>query len=105
MGDLESEIRNLSTYIESRIPVSITIKGKALVIDSGKEKPSARNVKALVKRFLHHKGLTESYKVSEEKEVVRITKRKQRNKRKTEKTGTKASSYDTLPFFFPNRPL
>ena len=105
LGDLEKEILNLSTFIESKNSFSITVMGKELIIDSGKEVPSARNVKELVKQFLHHKVLSESYRVIEENEVVRITKRKQESKLKTRKKGKKPSSYDTLPYFFPNRPL
>ena len=105
LGDLEKEVLYLSTFIESKNSFSVTVMGKELIIDSGKEVPSARKVKELVKQFLHHKGLSESYRVIEENEVVRITKRKQEGKLKTRKKGNKPSSYDTLPYFFPNRPL
>jgi len=75
-----------------------------LVIDSEEEKLSSRDIKAFVKRFLHHRGLSEAYRVIEENEIVRITKRKNREEQRAKKKVTEPSSYDTLPYFFPNRP-
>lgn len=75
-----------------------------MVIDSEEEKLSSRDIKAFVKRFLHHRGLSEAYRVIEENEIVRITKRKNREEQRAKKKVTEPSSYDTLPYFFPNRP-
>ena len=103
-GELGSERNSLSDFLKSKIQASITAKGKVLILDSGEETLSSRNIKTLVKRFLHHKGLSEVYRVTEEKGLVKITKRKDEKKRRSEKKGTTPSSYDTLPYFFPNRP-
>jgi hypothetical protein len=56
-----------------------------------------------VKQFLHHKGLSETYRVTEEHGVVRITKRKHKERKAKEKN-TPPSPYDTLPYFFPAHP-
>ena len=104
VSELESEGSHLSDFLKSRIRVSITFEGSVLVIDSGEEKLSSRDVKAFVKRFLHHRGLSEAYRVVEENEVIRITKRKHKEEQRAKKKETEPLSYDTLPYFFPNRP-
>jgi len=76
-----------------------------LVVDPMEKTISPREVKTYVKRFLHRKGLSETYRVTEEHGVVRITKRKHKVKRKVEKKGMMPpSSYDTLPYYFPSHP-
>jgi len=104
VSELENEGSHLSDFLESKIRASITFEGRVLVIDSEEEKLSSRDVKSFVKRFLHHRGLLEAYRVIEENEVVRITKRKHKEEQRAKKKGTEPSSYDTLPYFFPNRP-
>ena len=103
-SELERERNSLSDFLKSKIKVSITAKGKVLVLDSGEETLSSISIKTLVKRFLHHKGLSEVYRVTEEKRVVKISKRKYRKERSSEKKGTPPSPYDTIPYFFPDRP-
>jgi len=64
---------------------------------------SQRDVKTYVKRFPHRKDLSETYRVTEEHGVARITKRKHKVKRKVEKKGLiPPSPYDTLPYYFPS---
>jgi len=111
VSELENEDSHLSDFLKSKIRASITFEGSVLVIDSVEEKLSSRDMKTFVKRFLHHRGLSlhhrglsEAYRVTEENEVVRITKRRHKEEQRTKKKGTEPSSYDTLPYFFPNRP-
>ena len=104
VSELESEGSHLSDFLKSRIRASITFEDSVLVVDSEEEKLSSRDIKAFVKRFLHHRGLSEAYRVIEENEIVRITKRKNREEQRAKKKVTEPSSYDTLPYFFPNRP-
>jgi hypothetical protein len=104
MSELKDELNSLSSFLEPKIQVPITIKGKVLIIDSREETFSTRNVKTYVKRFLYHRGLSENYRVTEEHDVIRITKRKLRSIKKAKKEGTKPSVYDTLPYFFPVHP-
>jgi hypothetical protein len=103
IGELKSERDDLSEFLKSKLRASIITKENILVINSEKVF-SSKDAKTFVKRFLHHKGLSKNYRVIEEKELVRITERKNVGKRKAEKKGTEPSSYDTLPYFFPNRP-
>lgn len=102
MSDLEKEIHDLSAFIESKTQVSISARGKTLVVDSAKETLSPRDAKTFVKQFLHDKGLSESFRVTEEHGVVRISRRKHLNKRKAQKRGTGPSPYSTMPYFFPH---
>jgi len=103
-SELESERNSLSDFLKLKIRASITAKGKVLVLDLGEEMLSSRNIKTLVKRFLYHKGLSQVYRVTEEKGVIKIAKRKDAKKRRPEKKGTPPSPYDTLPYLFPNHP-
>lgn len=104
MSELESERSSLSAFLKSKIRVPITVEGKGLVIGSREETLLSRNVKIYVKRFLYHRGFSETYRVIEEHEVIRITKRKRRGERRIEKKGTPPSPYDTMPYYFPIHP-
>ena len=103
MGELKSERDGLSEFLKSKFQASIIAEDKMLVITS-EETLSTKNMKEYIKRFLHYKGLTEIYRVIEEKEVIKITKHKKVRKQKPEKKGIEPTSYDMLPYFFPNRP-
>ncbi len=104
MSEMKEERDYLSDFLESRIRVSIAVKGESLVLDVGEEKLLTKSVKAFVKRFLHQRGLSEAYRVIEEGEVIRVAKRKHKKERRVRDKGTEPSSYDTLPYYFPNRP-
>lgn len=101
ISELESERENLFDFLKPKIRASITASGKILTIDPREETLTSKDIKTFVKRFLHHRSLSELYKVTEEKEVVRIVKIKKRKGRRSEKKGREPSSYDTLPYFFP----
>lgn len=103
-SEIKNEKGNLSDFLKSKIQVSIAVNGDSLVLDAGEEKLPKRSVKILLKKFLHQRGLEEAYRVIQEKEVARIVKRKHRGKQNTGKKGTPPSPYDTLPYYFPNRP-
>lgn len=105
VGKLKNERQYLFIFLKSKIQVPITAMDEVLVIDPREKTTSPKDVKTYVKRFLHHKGLSETYGVTEEHGVVRITKRKHKVKRKVEKKGmTPPSPYDTLPYYFPSHP-
>jgi len=105
MSDLDHEIENLSAFIELKTVAAGTRKGKTLVVVSeGDSGPSMRDLRTLIKRFLHQKGLSESYRVTEEKGVIHVTRRKERDRKKTDyRSGTKPSPSSTMPYFFPKR--
>jgi hypothetical protein len=100
MREPESERSNLSTFLESKIHAQISMEDKKLVVDSGKEALSPRDVKTYVKRFLHSKGLSETYRVTEEHSVVRVTKREHEPNKKV-KTKTPPNPHQTMPYYFP----
>ena len=72
MSELKVERNNLSSFLESKTQVPITIEGKMLIIDSKEETLSTRNVKTYVKRFLYHRGLYENYRVTEEHDASEL---------------------------------
>ena len=102
--DLKEESRSLSEYLRSEIPGQMDAKGGNLLLEPKEKVTSTKAVKMLVKRFLHRKGLSEVYRVTEERNVIRITKRKNRQNRSAERKGVGPSSYQTVPFYFPNPP-
>ena len=104
LSEMKDELGDFSEFLKSKIRASIVVNGESLVLDTGEEKLLTKRVKTLVKKFLHQRGLAEAYKVIEAKEVVRVAKRKHGEKRKAAKKRTAPSPYDTLPYFFPNRP-
>jgi hypothetical protein len=101
--EINNEQRALSNFLKSAIQVSVAVKGNALVLDTGQEKLPTRSVKTLVKKFLHQRGLEDTYRVIKEKEIFRIVKRKHGEKPHHHKKGTPPSSYNTLPYLFTNR--
>ena len=103
-SELGSRRSDLADFLKSKTRAQVTSKGGSLILDLGEETASPRGVKMLVKRFLHQRGLSESYRVLEERRVVRITKLRSKEKPSTKNRGTGASSYNTVPFFFPNPP-
>ena len=100
LRELESERSNLSTFLQSRIQGEISIDGKRLVVDAGEGRLSPREVKTSVKRFLHSRGLSTTYRVTVEHEVVRVSKCRHEEARKVKK-GTPPSPHQTIPFYFP----
>ena len=104
VSEIKDERFNLFEFLKSKIKASIAIKRKELIIEFGEDDLSHRNLKTIVKRFLHHKGLSEDHRVTEENNIISISKRKHIESRKIEKKGRASSPYDTLPYYFPNRP-
>ena len=104
LSEIKEERDYLTDFLKSKIRGSVAVRGESLVLDAGEEKLLVKNVKTFVKRFLHQRGLSEAYRVIEEGDVIRVTKRKHREERRVKEKGTEPSSYDTLPYFFPNRP-
>jgi hypothetical protein len=101
---MKQETDDLSTFLPSRLQVILTVRGDVFVLDTGDEKLPLQRVKMLLKKFLHQQNLEAMYKVMGEQEAARIVKQKRGQKQKVGKKGTAPSPYDTLPYFFPNRP-
>lgn len=71
ISELKSERDNLSNFLKLKLRASIIVRDRSLVINS-EEVLSSRDVKAFVKRFLHHRGLSEIYRVIEEKKLSEL---------------------------------
>ncbi len=99
LRELESERSNLSAFLRSKIQGEISIDGKRLIVDAGEGRLSPREAKTNVKRFLHSRGLSTTYRVTVEDEVVRVGKRRHEKDRKVKK-GTPPSPHQTMPFYF-----
>ena len=69
MSEIKEERNYLTDFLKTRIQVSIAVKGESLILDARKEKLLTMSIKAFVKRFLHQRGLSEAYRVIEEREV------------------------------------
>jgi len=103
ISELRSESSGLQTFLKEKVNVSITVEDSLLILDS-KGKISLRDIKAFVKRFLHHKGLSETYRVTVKHGTIKISKHKHKESKGTDRKGTPPSSYDTLPYYFPAHP-
>jgi len=104
LGELKNKRVELSKFLQSKIRASISVKRNKLLLNPERKDVSPKEVKTLVKRFLHRKALSETYRVTEEQRVIRITKRRRGKKRSAEKKKVPPSAYDTLPYYFPLRP-
>ena len=100
LRELENERSNLSTFLRSKIQGEITIDGMRVVVDAREERLSPREVRTSVKRFLHSRGFSTTYRVTVEQELVRISKRRHEKDRKVRK-GTPPPPHQTMPFYFP----
>ena len=100
MRELESERSNLSTFLQSKIQAQISVEDKRLVVDSREGRLSPADAKTYVKRFLHSRGLSETYRVTEEQQVIRVSKREHERDKKVRKM-TPPSPHQTMPYYFP----
>lgn len=100
LSGLENERNDLLKFLESKTKSSITIKGRLLLFEPGEKTLSPGEIKTLVKRFLHHKGLSDSFRVTEEKGAIKISKLKERKEEKREPKSSPPSPSETLPYFF-----
>ena len=103
IGELKKESENLRAFMQSEISAPMTVRGKILSIDSPKGSISPRNVKTLVKRFLHKIGWSEAYRVTEENAHITVRKREKERLTNNSRTGEKPSAHQRLPYFFPSR--
>lgn len=103
IGELEREGSRLCDYLKSKLLANMTVRGRVLTIDQRVGCPSSRKVKMLVKRFLHHRDLSETYRVIKEEEVIRIKRRRPKRASKARKRGITPSPYETLPYYYPRR--
>jgi len=105
MEEIKTEAGEFSIFLKQKLHIEITVHSSRLILDEGGKELAIKVVKAYAKRFLHSRGISELYRVTESGGVIRFVKRsKDRNARKHGKEGMKPSSYTTLPYYYPNYP-
>lgn len=101
VSDLKKEVNALAEFLQSKLQASIMIKGKMLVIEDSKAPTRTRDVKMYLKRFLHHRGFSEEYRVTVNRSLVRVLKVKTRKRPKERREGTVPHPADTMPWYYP----
>ncbi len=104
LNQVRDEQGAILDFLRSRTQATVTAKGNSLVLEADEGELSARDVKMLLKKFLHQRGLDGAYRVVGEREVVRIVRQREK-RRPRAKSGVPPSPYDTMPYFFPNRTI
>jgi len=89
LGELHQEIENLSSFLHSNLNITVTSKGKELLLDSDELSP--QELKRTVRKFVYHRHLNNTYWVALKDGVVKINKFKEAKKHKRKKEGTAPS--------------
>ena len=104
VGDLKKEEKALAKFLQSKLQVPIRMNDKALIIDDTKTLKKARAVKMYVKAFLHKRGLSEEYRVTAHRQLVRVLKVKTHKRSKARKEeGRVPHPTETMPWYYPWR--
>ena len=104
VSEMKDERDRLAEFLRTKLSAPVEVKGKTLILKPVSPVSTAGDLKTLVKRFLHQRGLSESCRVTLEGDVLRVSRRKHSEGRRSEPKGTGPSSYSTVPYYFPNPP-
>ena len=74
--ELKDEVNGLQEFLTKKLDVTIKVDGESMNVGSAEEKISNGKVKDYVERFFHRNGLSDTYKVSSQKDSLKIVKRK-----------------------------
>jgi len=98
MSELKGEIESVASLLRSH-QASVEVKGSRLTVDGN----STKEVKRILKRFLHHEGFSEYRVVSIRPQVVKVSRRKVSMKHGAGKRRreTPPSPKQTMPYLFP----
>ena len=80
LGDLQSEKENLSSFLQSKLKVSVAPVEDKLTLSS--EKLSAQELQHAVTKFVYHRNLNSTHWVSVEGATVKIKRFEGTNKKK-----------------------
>jgi len=80
MADLDAEKTNLANFLSTQYKLDPTITPKGLELNT--ENAQTYEVVIMVKKFIHHKNLSNTHGVNAENNVVKIYKFKSANKKK-----------------------
>jgi hypothetical protein len=97
MKKAQDEIEPVTDFLQTRIKGAMRVKGSRIEI----EEASHDEVKQLLHKFLHQRGLT-SYKVHSQPGFIEIVHHDERKARKESK-GRPPTATETTPYFFPGR--
>jgi hypothetical protein len=97
MKKAQDEIKPVIDFLQTRIKGALRVKGSRIEI----EEASHDEVKLLLHKFLHQRGLT-SYKVHSQPGFIEIVYHDERKVRKESK-GRSPTATETTPYFFPGR--
>jgi hypothetical protein len=97
MKRVQSETEPLVEFLRSHIKGPLRVKGSRIEI----EEATHDEVKLLLHKFLHRRGLT-SYKVHSQPDFIEIVRHDERKTRKESK-GRPPTAPETTPYFFPGR--
>ena len=78
IDELKDEVSGLQEFLEKKLNVEVKVDDKAKVMNVGseEEKLSRGKVKDYVERFIYRKGLSDTYKVSSQKDELKVVKKK-----------------------------
>jgi hypothetical protein len=97
MKKVKDEIEPLIAFLRSHVKGSLTVKGSRIEIEGA----THDEVKQLLHKFLHQKGLT-NHKVHSQPSFIEIVPHDSRDVRKGSK-GRPPTAPETMPYFFPGR--
>ncbi len=87
-------------FLRSKIKGKVKAKGTQVQIDGA----TTKEVKLLLHKFLHHKGLTQ-YKVLSQAGTLEVFPLQSHLAHKHQEEGTPPPAAYTVPYFFPNTPV
>jgi translation initiation factor 1 (eIF-1/SUI1) len=97
MKRVPGEIKPVTEFLRDRIKGSVIVKGSQIEIEGA----SRDEIKQLLHKFLHQRGLT-NHKVHSQPSFIEIIPHDSRHVRKGTK-GRPPTAPETMPYFFPGR--
>lgn len=76
VDELKDEVNALQGFLQDKLSVEVKVEGKIMNLGAEEEKLSRSRVKDYVERFFHRKGLSDAYKVMNDKDTIKIVKKK-----------------------------
>jgi hypothetical protein len=90
LGDLQNEKERLSSFLQSKLEVSVTPQKNKLVIDS--ESISSLELHKVVTDYVHRHNLSRAYRVSLEDKTIKISRFRGSEKKKENKKSAQSQS-------------
>ena len=79
LGDLKNEKEQMSSFLQSKLKVSVTLVGDKLIVNS--EKLSVQELHRVVTKFVYHRNFNSTHWVSIERKSVKINRFKGKAKK------------------------